>query len=64
MRNEHFAQVAYHAYGATTDHKNYQGLPMPEWPALPAAIQQAWRAAAEAVIEDFRTVLDPPFPSK
>ncbi len=52
MRNEHFAKVAYHAYGATTDYKNYRGEPMPAWSDLTGTIQQAWRAAAEAVIED------------
>lgn len=43
------AMVAYDAYGAVTDHKNYQGLPMPEWDALPPKIQDAWRAAVSAV---------------
>jgi hypothetical protein len=43
------AQVAYAAYGGATDHKNYQGLPMPEWDDLPETIQQAWVSAALAV---------------
>ena len=43
------AMVAYHAYGSVTDHKNYQGLPMPEWDELPPKIQDAWRAAVAAV---------------
>lgn len=54
MRNEHYAKVAYHAYGATTNHKNFRGEPMPAWPDLPGAIQLAWRAAAEAVIDALR----------
>ena len=43
------AKIAYQAYGKTTDFKNYQGLPMPEWESLPEKIQQAWIAAAVAV---------------
>jgi hypothetical protein len=42
------AQAAYHAYGAVTDHKNYQGLPMPTWPELPEKIRAAWVAASNA----------------
>ncbi len=42
-------ELAQVAYAATTDHKNYQGLPMPEWDDLPETIQRAWVAAAEAV---------------
>lgn len=48
---EALAQHAYDRYGATTDHKNYQGLPMPAWEALPPKIQQAWRNAATAARE-------------
>jgi hypothetical protein len=44
-----FAREAYDAYGATTDHKNYQGLPMPKWDDLPEKIRTAWVAAAERV---------------
>lgn len=29
--SEELAKKAYLAYGQTTDFKNYQGLPMPEW---------------------------------
>lgn len=43
------ARTAYKAYGATTDFKNYQGLPMPEFDDLPEKIRQAWIAAAGAV---------------
>lgn len=43
-------QVAYAAYGATTNHLNYQGLPMPAWDALGDTVRQAWEnAAAETV---------------
>lgn len=49
MTDATLAQIAYHAYGQSTDFKNFQGNPMPEWEALPEAIQQAWEAAANAV---------------
>ncbi len=45
------AEFAYRAYGAVTDFKNYQGLPMPEWDALPPKIREAWVAAAKAAGE-------------
>ena len=44
--DEQMAASAYHAYGAVTDHKNYQGLPMPKWMDLPPKIKEAWIAAA------------------
>lgn len=48
MQNEieTLARGAYDAYGGVTDHKNYQGLPMPTWEDLPAKIREAWLAAA------------------
>lgn len=39
------AKSAYLAYAASTDNKNYQGLPMPEFENLPVAIQTAWECA-------------------
>lgn len=39
----------YTAYGEKANWKNYQGLPMPTWDALPPAIQESWKAAAEAI---------------
>lgn len=39
---ELLAKKAYHAYGETTNFKNYQGLPMPEWENLGEKIQKAW----------------------
>lgn len=36
------AQIAYKAYGTTTDFKNFQGNPMPSWDILPLKIQEAW----------------------
>jgi hypothetical protein len=45
------AKHAYEAYGATTDFKNYQGLPMPKFEDLPTLIQAAWLAACLAVID-------------
>lgn len=44
------AKLAYDAYGANRDYKNYQGLPMPAWEDL-GDIQAAWEAAAEAIAE-------------
>lgn len=49
---EALARKAYLAYGATTDFKNYQELPMPEWEALPEKIQAAWKAAAGALVPE------------
>jgi phage tail tape-measure protein len=46
-----FAKLAYEAYGKATDGKNYLALPMPAWADLPAQIQDAWDAAATAVID-------------
>jgi len=46
---EQIAASAYRAYGKTTDFKNYQGLPMPDWSALPVVIRTAWVAAAKQV---------------
>lgn len=46
---ETLARGAYDAYGAVTDHKNYQGLPMPTWEDLPEKIRTAWCAAAKNV---------------
>ena len=47
-------QTAYAAYGEVTGGKNYQGLPMPEWSALPGRIREAWENSAEAVIRAFK----------
>ena len=47
--DEQLAASAYHAYGGVTDHKNYQGLPMPKWLDLPPKIQEAWVAAVNEV---------------
>jgi hypothetical protein len=46
------AKLAYAAYGKTTDHKNYAGLPMPVWDDLGDAIQGAWVSAVNAVVLD------------
>ncbi len=45
------ARIAYHAYGETTDHKNFQGNPMPAWDDLGDQIRAAWTSAARAVAE-------------
>lgn len=46
------AQIAYLAYGQTTDFKNFQGNPMPAWQELPEKIQEAWGAAVKAVADN------------
>lgn len=43
------AKLAYAAYGRTTDFKNFQGSPMPNWGDLGDTIQAAWVSAANAV---------------
>jgi hypothetical protein len=48
---ETLAQGAYRAYGAVTEFKNYQGLPMPKWEDLTDKIREAWCAAALYVWE-------------
>lgn len=45
-----YARAAYSGYGVITDNKNYQGLPMPAYDDLGPKIQEAWRAAADAVL--------------
>lgn len=45
---ESFAQIAYEAYGEVTDHKNFQGFPMPTWEQLPTKIKEAWIASVKA----------------
>lgn len=42
------ARTAYEAYGATTNHLNYRGEPMPVWADLGERIQAAWVAAVGA----------------
>lgn len=44
-----FAAAGYHAYGATTGHKNYQGNPMPTWEELPQPQKDAWIMAAATI---------------
>jgi len=51
---ESLARDAYHAYGAVTEFKNYQGLPMPEWENLTQTIKAAWRAATLSVDRQVR----------
>lgn len=47
---DELARKMYHAYGGHTNWKNFQGNPMPEWDALPANIQGAWRTAAREAV--------------
>lgn len=45
MSWQEIAKSAYLAYAASTDNKNYQGLPMPAFEDLPVTIQTAWECA-------------------
>jgi hypothetical protein len=44
------AVAGYHAYGEHVAWRNYAGLPMPPWAALPTKIQEAWVEAARAIV--------------
>lgn len=39
---EMMGRLAYAAYGAAVDYKNFAGKPMPQWPELPTKIREAW----------------------
>lgn len=54
------ARTAYDAYGQTTDHKNYAGLPMPAFDDLGEKIQEAWRSAVAAVTREVLKSRRPP----
>lgn len=41
---------AYAAYGRATGFRTHDGLPMPAWEALGDTIQNAWRAAADEIV--------------
>jgi hypothetical protein len=43
-------RVAFDAYGETTGGLTHDGRPIPQWEDLGEAVQQAWIAAATAVI--------------
>lgn len=43
------AEMAYNAYGNTTNFKNYKGELMPKYSELPEDIKTAWVAAANMV---------------
>jgi hypothetical protein len=49
MSAAELAQLAYEAYAAQQDWKNYQGLPIPEWALVRADIKEAWTVAVIAV---------------
>jgi hypothetical protein len=49
MHQPTLGELAYLAYGTTTDFKNYQGLPMPKWEDLTEKIREAWENAAASV---------------
>jgi hypothetical protein len=52
-----YAQLAYHAYGESTNFKNFQGNPMPAWGDLPERIRVAWGCAVRAVIMEKQAVI-------
>lgn len=45
------AKMGYEAYSKSTGNKNFRGEEMPKWEALPEAIQTAWIAATEEIID-------------
>ena len=45
------AQVAYAAYGVSTNNRTHDDRPMPDWDDLGDQVQQAWIAAAAAVAQ-------------
>lgn len=47
---KYITKEAYLAYGKTTDFKNFQGNPMPEFDKLPAKIKDAWENAVKKTI--------------
>lgn len=46
------ARAAYERYTATTDNKNYQGLPCPAYDDLTPKIKEAWEAAVQPQVAD------------
>jgi hypothetical protein len=59
LTTEELAMGMYADYGATTDYKNYQGLPMPEWHELTDRIRAAWCAAATGAARRLQAELAP-----
>lgn len=45
-----WGQIAYEAYAKHQGWKNYAGNPIPAWNDVREDIQEAWRAAAQAVL--------------
>ena len=58
------AQHAYDAYGQAVGWLNYRGDPMPKWENLPPAIQAAWRAATQAIVDVVRERETPTAPER
>ena len=55
MSNDELKEVAshaYYAYGKTTNFKNYQGLPMPDFKDLPEGIKNAWLESTRHVVNE------------
>jgi hypothetical protein len=51
MSPDELGRIAYVAYSAAADYKNFCGEPMPSWGDLPTAIQRAWIAASHAIAQ-------------
>ncbi len=47
--DERLGQIAYHAYGRSTNFRNFQGNKMPGWEELPEPIKNAWIASGQAI---------------
>lgn len=54
MNIEGIAELGYIAYSKSTNNKNFRGDEMPKWKDLPEAIQKAWMAATDEIIETAR----------
>ena len=50
--------VAYMAYAKFTGGKTYDDKQMPQWQDLPKRIQDAWRAAIGAVLDEYSHPID------
>lgn len=46
-----YGQIAFEAYGANRDWKDWRGNLMPQWDAVNQGIRDAWEIAASAAIE-------------
>ena len=59
QQREALGQTGYAAYATSTGGKTFDGRDMPVWEALPGRIQEAWIAAAWAVVVTYATEMRP-----